>query len=433
MGEPWRERRERLRADLRGLSRQEQADQSAQGPAEEGRHALPRDGRRPRRGSHQLAPAASCSSRKCRCTGWCSTKSPATRSRSAPTTPREVDDGLVRAQETRRILDRLYGYEGFAAVVAEGASESALRRARAERRRAADRRPRTGADGLRVTATWWDLLGRRSANRATRSSRISRRRMVTGRWPEAAQRQGLRPEHGQAQERRLLLLLDEAGRAGAGRADQERHEFRVASVEEKPYTTKPYAPFTTSTLQQEANRKLGFTARRTMQVAQSAVRERAHHLHAYRLDQPVEAWRSKRPASWSSGEYGEDYLPVRAARRTRAKVKNAQEAHEAIRPAGTPFDVRRSIDEVEADRRAIQVVRPDLEADDRQPDGEQRAGRRIVVTIEGEGCVFTVSGKTIDFPGYLRAYVEGSDDPNAQLADQEKALPSGRGRRDNST
>jgi DNA topoisomerase-1 len=191
-------------------------------------------------------------------------------------------------------------------------------------------------------------------------------------------------------------------------------------VEDKPYTSKPYPPFTTSTLQQEANRKLGFTARRTMQVAQSLYEN--GHITYMRTDSTNLARVAIDDARRLVGEeYGNDYLPSEP-RLYRSKVKNAQEAHEGIRPAGHPFELPG-------------VLRGELNADEfklfdmiwKRTIASQMAdarGRRITITIEGEGCVFQVTGKTIDFPGYLRAYVEGSDMPEAELADQETVLPS---------
>jgi DNA topoisomerase-1 len=194
----------------------------------------------------------------------------------------------------------------------------------------------------------------------------------------------------------------------------------VTAVEDKPYTTRPYAPFTTSTLQQEANRKLGFTARRTMQVAQSLYEN--GHITYMRTDSTNLASVAIDDARrLVADNYGKEYLPDEP-RLYRSSVKNAQEAHEAIRPAGHPFELP-------------EVMRSQLGSDEfrlfdmiwKRTIASQMAdarGRRISITIEGQGCVFQVTGKTIDFPGYLRAYVEGSDDPSAELADQERVLPN---------
>mgnify|MGYP001324582916 FL=1 len=194
----------------------------------------------------------------------------------------------------------------------------------------------------------------------------------------------------------------------------------IASVEDKPYTNKPYPPFTTSTLQQEANRKLGFTARRAMQVAQSLYEN--GHITYMRTDSTNLANVAIEDArGLVERSYGKEYLPAEP-RTYKSKVKNAQEAHEAIRPAGHPFELPDAMkSELNADEfRLFDLIWKRTIASQMT----DARGRRIIVTIEGEGCVFQISGKTIDFPGYLRAYVEGSDDPGAELADQERILPS---------
>ena len=326
--------------------------------------------------------------------------------------PRDVDEGLVRAQETRRILDRLYGYEVSPLLwrkvrprLSAGRVQSVAVRLIVERER---------ERMAFVSGSWWDLLGT-FAKQSGQSLEaplmsVSGKKIPTGKDFDST--------NGKLKNNDLMHLDSEASHALAARI--QSGEFKVTSVEEKPYTSKPYAPFTTSTLQQEANRKLGFTARRTMQVAQSLYEN--GHITYMRTDSTnlakvaVEDTRKLVDAN-----YGADYLPSEP-RIYKSKVKNAQEAHEAIRPAGHPFELP-------------EVMRNTLNNDEfrlfeliwKRTIASQMAdarGRRIVVTIEGEDCLFQVSGKTIDFPGYLRAYVEGSDDPNAELADQEKALPN---------
>jgi DNA topoisomerase-1 len=265
-----------------------------------------------------------------------------------------------------------------------------------------------------VSATWWDLMGRfaKESGQELEAALIS----VDGRRVPAGK--DFDPSTGRLKNNELVLLDEKAARELAQRI--RSGEFRVTKVEDKPYTTRPYPPFTTSTLQQEANRKLNFTARRTMQVAQSLYEN--GHITYMRTDSTnlatVAVEDSRRLVA---EEYGSDYLPTEP-RLYKSKVKNAQEAHEAIRPAGHPFELPESL-------------RSTLNADEfklfdliwKRTIASQMAdarGRRIVITIEGCGCNFQVSGKTIDFPGYLRAYVEGSDDPDAELADQERVLPS---------
>jgi DNA topoisomerase I len=326
--------------------------------------------------------------------------------------PRDVDAGLVRAQETRRILDRLFGYEVSPLLwrkvrpkLSAGRVQSVAVRLIVERER---------ERMAFVSASWWDLLGKFAKDNGQQLEAglmsVDGRRLTLGKDFDSATGKLKNPE---------LMLLDENS-AAALAARIRTGEFRVAKVEEKPYTTKPYPPFTTSTLQQEANRKLGFTARRTMQVAQSLYEN--GHITYMRTDSTNLATVAIEDARrLVAQEYGDKFLPSEA-RVYRGKVKNAQEAHEAIRPAGHPFELP---DAVRGTLNAEEFKLFDLIW--KRTIASQMAdavGRRIVVTIEGSGCVFQVTGKTIDFPGYLRAYVEGSDDPDADLADQERTLPS---------
>ncbi len=326
--------------------------------------------------------------------------------------PRSVDEGLVRAQETRRILDRLYGYEVSPLLwrkvrprLSAGRVQSVAVRLIVERER---------ERMAFVSGTWWDLLGQfaKEDGQSLEAPLMS----VDGRKIPAGK--DFDSATGKLKNSEMLLLDGDGAQALAARI--KSGEFRVASIEDKPYTTKPYPPFTTSTLQQETNRKLGFTARRTMQVAQSLYEN--GHITYMRTDSTNLAKAAIEDArGLVSRSYGEEYLPAEP-RLYKSKVKNAQEAHEAIRPAGHPFelpDAMRGVlntDEFKLFDLIWKRTIASQMADSR--------GRRIIVTIEGEGCVFQVSGKTIDFPGYLRAYVEGSDDPSAELADQERSLPS---------
>lgn len=325
--------------------------------------------------------------------------------------PRAVDDQLVRAQETRRILDRLYGYEVSPLLwrkvrpkLSAGRVQSVAVRMLVERER-----ERMAFHA----ATWWDLLGRfaKYDGQELEAELIS----VDGRRIPVGK--DFDPATGKLKNSELMLLDGVSAEALAQRI--RSGTFRVSNVEEKPYTSRPYPPFTTSTLQQEANRKLGFTARRTMQVAQSLYEN--GHITYMRTDSTNLAKAAIEDARrLVSEEYGDEYLPAQP-RIYKSTVKNAQEAHEGIRPAGHPFELP-------------SVLRQELNADEfklfeliwKRTMASQMAdarGRRITITIEGEGCVFQVSGKTIDFPGYLRAYVEGSDSPEAELADQETLLP----------
>ncbi|HET6638193.1 MAG TPA: type I DNA topoisomerase [Gemmatimonadota bacterium] len=335
--------------------------------------------------------------------------------------PRGIDEGLVRAQEARRILDRLYGYEvspllwrKIGPKLSAGRVQSVAVRLVVERERERRRFRSAG---------WHDLLGRfrpgdevsadpvRAAAEAFEAALVAAdgKRVPTGR--------DFDPATG-APKSEDLLLLDEAGAAAlAERLDGAA--FRVTAVKEKPYASRPAAPFTTSTLQQEANRKLGFSARRTMRIAQSLYEN--GHITYMRTDSTNLAQVAIEAARDLVGaEYGEAYLPAQP-RVYQSKVKNAQEAHEAIRPAGHPFELPEALEgQLSAEEfRLFELIWKRTVASQMS----DARGRRMTITIEGGGATFEVRGKTIDFPGYLRAYVEGSDDPDAELADQETLLP----------
>lgn len=331
--------------------------------------------------------------------------------------PRSIDQALVRAQETRRIVDRLYGYEVSPLLwrkvkprLSAGRVQSVAVRLIVERER------------LRMafhSATYWDLLG----TFATSSDQQMQATMVSVDGRSIPAGKDFDPATGKLTDPKALLL-DEA--AAQSLMEKLRSAtFRVASLEERPYSSKPYPPFTTSTLQQEANRKLGFTARRTMQVAQSLYEN--GHITYMRTDSTnlarvaIEAARDLVAVN-----YGAEYLPSEP-RIYSTRVKNAQEAHEAIRPAGHPFEL---LDQMSKqlggdEYRLFEMIWKRTIACQMS----DSRGRRISITIEGKcadgtSAIFQVGGKTIDFPGYLRAYVEGSDDPLADLADRDTVLPA---------
>ena len=326
--------------------------------------------------------------------------------------PRSIDESLVRAQETRRIIDRLYGYEVSPLLwrkvrpkLSAGRVQSVAVRLIVERER---------ARMAFVSATYWDLQATfaRSSGETFQATLVS----VNGRKIPASR--DFDPATGKLKDDSMLLLNEQQAQQLLQRI--QSGDCKVLNVEDKPYTTRPYPPFTTSTLQQEANRKYGFTARTTMQVAQSLYE--TGHITYMRTDSTnlakvaVEAARDL-----VKSQYGDQYLPTQP-RVYQTRVKNAQEAHEAIRPAGHPFDfpeglrARLTNDEFRLYDLIWKRTIASQMADAR--------GHRITVTVECDGAIFQVSGKTIEFPGYLRAYVEGSDDPEAELADREDILPA---------
>jgi len=340
--------------------------------------------------------------------------------------PRDIDTGLVRAQETRRILDRLFGYEVSMLLwkkvrtgLSAGRVQSVAVRLIVERE---------WERMAFVSSSYWDLIaslrpqsvaaetsgtpanGKSSGAFEAELSRLDGKKIPVGADFDSATGKPKDPD--------ALAILTEASAKDLIERIQAG-PWKVTKIEEKPFTDRPKPPFTTSTLQQEANRKLNFTARRTMQVAQSLYEN--GHITYMRTDSTSLAQVAVDAArDLVRSEYGGVYLPA-SPRAYVSKVKNAQEAHEAIRPAGHPFELP-------------QLLKNTLTPDEFKLfeliwkrtiacQMENARGRRTTVTIESDGAEFTVSGKTIDFPGYLRAYVEGSDDPDAELGDQESILP----------
>ena len=326
--------------------------------------------------------------------------------------PREIDSGLVKAQETRRILDRLYGYDVSSLLWRKVGPKLSAGRVQSVAVRLIVQRER--ARQAFVSATYWDLIGQfattQNAQFTATLVSVDGRRIPTGKDFDST--------NGQIKDPNLYLMDEAAAQQLAARLKDA--SFKVRSLEEKPYTAKPAAPFTTSTMQQEANRKLGFTARRTMSAAQSLYEN--GHITYMRTDSTNLAQVAVDAArDLVRSEYGNEFLPDKP-RTYASKVKNAQEAHEAIRPAGHPFEkpdvLKKKLNDDEY--RLFEMIWKRTVASQM----ENARGRRIVITLEADGAIFQVSGKTIDFPGFLRAYVEGSDDPEAELADKEVLLPA---------
>ena len=332
--------------------------------------------------------------------------------------PRDLDRRLVDAQEARRILDRLYGYEVSPVLwkkvlprLSAGRVQSVATRVLVERERARMRFTPAGyadvagtfeKDGERFEATLVALDGARLAT--------GRDFDETGRLKAAAA----------AAPPRLLDVP--AAHALAQRLAGA--DFAVRSTEEKPYKRTPYAPFMTSTLQQEAGRKLRFSAARAMSVAQRLYEN--GYVTYMRTDSTTLSDTAIAAArNQAASLYGPEYVPAQP-RRYEKKVRNAQEAHEAIRPAGDTF---RTPDQVASELKGDEFALYDLiwkrtvasqMADVRGRSLQVRLG---AVSSAGEDAEFAASGKVIEFPGFLRAYVEGSDDPEAELEDREVRLP----------
>jgi DNA topoisomerase-1 len=330
---------------------------------------------------------------------------------------RELDMKLVEAQEGRRVLDRLVGYEVSKVTFRRiGTGTSAGRVQSVATRLVVDRERARMAFR---SATYWDLEGTFSAADTPFPASLALldgKRLASGRDFDA-DTGALAPGAD------VALLDEEAAVALAARLDNQ--PFRVASAEARTVTERPKAPFITSTLQQEAARKLGFSAARTMHVAQGLY-ERG--LITYMrtdstslADQAVQAARAQ-----IRRMYGSDYLPEQP-RTYRSKVKNAQEAHEAIRPAGdrmyTADDLARDLRGSD-EQRLYDLIWKRTVASQMADARIRRVALRLAATsTAGEAAMFQASGRTIEFPGYLRAYVEGADDPDAELEDREAILP----------
>lgn len=327
---------------------------------------------------------------------------------------RDIDEQLVRAQETRRILDRLVGYtlspllwKKIARGLSAGRVQSVAVRLLVNRER--ERR-------AFKEATYWDLKATLTPPSTESKKDQFVAQLVTLAGTRLATGSDFDPKTGKIAASRKVVLLDRT----AAEALKERlsgKPWTVTDIEERPLTRKPAAPFTTSTLQQEANRKLRLSARDTMRIAQNLYEQgyitymRTDSVHL--SEQAIAAARS-----CVEQLYGKQYLSPQPRQYT-TKSKGAQEAHEAIRPAGSTF---RTPQETGLSGRELQLY--DLiwkrtiasqMADSRQT--------QITVQLQVEDAGFKASGKRIDFPGYLRAYVEGSDDPEAALEDQEIILP----------
>ncbi|MCX5350941.1 MULTISPECIES: type I DNA topoisomerase [Streptomyces] len=338
---------------------------------------------------------------------------------AAVANPRELNQKLVDAQETRRILDRLYGYEVSPVLwkkvmprLSAGRVQSVATRlvVERERERIAFR-----------SAEYWDLTGTFGTGRAgdasdpsnlvARLTAVDGKRIAQGRdFDSLGQIKGANTLH-----------LDETNARALAAALQDTN-FAVRSVESKPYRRSPYAPFRTTTLQQEASRKLGFGAKATMQVAQKLYEN--GFITYMRTDSTTLSETAISAARAQVTQlYGADYLPAQP-RTYAGKVKNAQEAHEAIRPSGDRFRTPAETGLTGDQFKLYELIWKRTVASQMK----DAVGNSVTVKIagtasDGRDAEFSASGKTITFHGFLKAYVEGADDPNAELDDRERRLP----------
>ncbi|MGE0134270.1 MAG: type I DNA topoisomerase [Dehalococcoidia bacterium] len=331
--------------------------------------------------------------------------------------PREIDQHLVEAQEARRILDRLYGYEVSPVLWKKVRPKLSAGRVQSAAIRIVVARER---ERMRfVNASFWDvdatLRTAEGSELTARLIELDGRRVASGR--------DFDPTTGRLASDRDVVLLDEAA-AGAVASAVGGRTATVSEVQERPFTQRPAPPFITSTLQQEAGRKLRYSAQRTMSAAQSLyengyityMRTDSTNLSTEALDAARNQVRQL---------YGGEYVPDQPRQYT-TRSKGAQEAHEAIRPAGTSFRTPDSVrGELDTDAyRLYELIWMRTIASQMR----DATGRRTNVRIQADAgergaATFATSGKVITFPGFLRAYVEGSDDPDAELDEQERVLP----------
>ena len=341
--------------------------------------------------------------------------------RAAADNTRDLDQDLVDAQETRRILDRLYGYEVSPVLWKKVMPKLSAGRVQSVATRIIVRRERERM--AFVSASYWDLAATLDAGpdaipRAfgARLVNVDGRRVATGR--DFGSDGQLKRSDGD------MLIIDEAhaGRLGEALAAAP---LTVSSVEEKPYTRRPYPPFMTSTLQQEASRKLRFSAERTMRTAQRLYEN--GYITYMRTDSTTLSETAIAAARAQARElYGERFVHDGPRQYTR-KVKNAQEAHEAIRPAGETFQTPGQLagaldaDEFRLYELVWQRTVASQMADAR---GTTMSVRITGAASTGEDCTLAASGRTITFPGFLKAYVETVDEQaGGEADDAERRLP----------
>ncbi|MEJ7635539.1 type I DNA topoisomerase [Aeromicrobium sp.] len=331
--------------------------------------------------------------------------------------PRDVDMDLVDAQETRRILDRLYGYEVSPVLWKKVMSGLSAGRVQSVATRLVVERERERM--LFRVASYWDLEARFDAGEGFDPRQFpAKLASVDGKRVAA----GSHFDNTGELTSDKVVHLDE-GRAGALADALADRPFTVRSVEEKPYTRRPYAPFRTTTMQQEASRKFGFGAARTMQVAQRLYE--GGHITYMRTDSTTLSQTALNGARAQVKElYGAAYLPEKP-RIYASKVKNAQEAHEAIRPAGEKFKTPEQTGLSGDERRLYELIWKRTIASQMADAKGNSVSIRIGATAStGEEVLFASSGRTITFYGFLKAYVESHDDSDTEGDDQQTKLPN---------
>tara|TARA_Y100000589_G_scaffold54172_1_gene44980 strand:- start:40 stop:2316 length:2277 start_codon:yes stop_codon:yes gene_type:complete len=322
---------------------------------------------------------------------------------------REIDMELVQAQETRRILDRLFGYELSPLLWKKVAPRLSAGRVQSVSVRLLVKRERERRSFKK--ASYWDLKALLSKDEITFESKLfslGGKKVANG--SDFDEKTGLLKIGNKSlilNENQALTLLNSL----------QNEKWKVNKIEKKPTIRRPVPPFTTSTLQQESNRKLRLSARETMRCAQGLyergyityMRTDSVHLSQQAIDASRQCVLKK---------YGSQYLSDKP-RQYSSNAINAQEAHEAIRPAGEQFKTPAETELVGRDLSLYELIWKRTVA-------SQMADAKLTMLnteISVGDAIFKSSGKTIEFAGFFRAYVEGSDDPNAALEQQEVILP----------
>lgn len=334
--------------------------------------------------------------------------------------PRDINDDLVEAQEARRILDRLYGYEVSPVLWKKVMSGLSAGRVQSVATRLVVDRERERIK-FRV-ASYWDLEGTFDAG-SKHEQRMFPAKLHSVDGSRVARGSDFGPDgqlKSSAEGKTVHLDRNRAEALVEGLRDAS---YDVRSVESKPYRRSPYAPFRTTTLQQEASRKLGFSASVTMSVAQRLYEN--GFITYMRTDSTTLSDAAVGAARAQVRElYGSEYLPD-APRTYASKVKNAQEAHEAIRPAGDSFRTPAQTGLTGDQFRLYELIWMRTVASQMKDAVGQTVSVRIGGTAAtGEDVVFSASGRVITFHGFLKAYVEGTDDASAARDDAETRLPA---------
>jgi DNA topoisomerase-1 len=338
--------------------------------------------------------------------------------------PREIDHSLVDAQEARRILDRLYGYEVSPVLwkkvrtrLSAGRVQSVATRivVQRERERMAFR-----------SAQYWDIRAvlAVAADKVADGPRTFAATLVSMDGDKIATGKDFDPATGRVRASVGAVHLDGDGARGLA-ARLENRPFEVVRVEEKPYRRRPYAPFITSTLQQEAGTKLRYSSAQTMRTAQRLYE--SGYITYMRTDSVNLAETAIAAARTQIAElFGDRFVPPQPRQYT-GKVKNAQEAHEAIRPAGdvfrTPGEVAGELSTEEFKLYEL-IWRRTIASQMTDAVGSSVSVRVRATSTANEECDFAATGKTITDPGFLKAYVESSEDADAEADDAENRLPN---------